>query len=219
MADVSSLLQRIDGEFANSETKIKTLRDEKAQVYEARQARLEVFQQACEKLREVWRPRLEALAERFGKRVKVTPRVTRQLREAEFQFDSNLANIQLRFTATTDEDVRKLVLDYQLEILPILMKFEPHVQAEFPLEGTDPKAIEKWVDDRIIDFVRTYLSLHQNEYYLKGHMVVDPIAGVEFPKYAAAAKLDWQGKPWYFISEKTRGEFAKQHGVACPESP
>lgn len=219
MADVSSLLQRIDDEFTSVEAKVKQLQSETVKVYEGRQQRLELFQKACEKLREVWKPRLEALSAKFGQRVKVTPRVSRQLREATFEFDSKLARIILRFNASTDEDVRKLVLDYQLEILPILMKFEPHARAEFPLEGADPKAVEKWIDDRIVDFVRTYLSLHQNEYYLKGHLVVDPIAGVEFPKYAAAATLDWQGKPWYFISEKTRGEFAKQHGITCQQSP
>src|SRR5204862_3061400 len=115
-------------------------------------------------------------------------RINREIREAAFVFDSSLANIQLRFTASTDEEVRKLVIDYRLEILPILMKFEPHRQVEFPLEAVDADAVGKWIDDRIVDFVRTYLSLHQNEYYLQAHLVVDPIANVQFPKFAAASK-------------------------------
>jgi YHS domain-containing protein len=136
------------------------------------------------------------------------------MREATFEFDSSLAQILLRFTASTDEEVRKLVLDYRLEILPILMKFEPHQQFEQPLEAVDVEAVGRWIDDRIVDFVRTYLSLHQNEYYLKDHMVADPIANVQFPKFAAAAKLEWQGKTYYFIAEKTRAEFAKKNGIA-----
>ena len=156
---------------------------------------------------------MEALAKRFGERVEVTPEIGGELRQATFKFDSNLAHIDLRFRASTDQEVRKLVLDYELQILPILMKFEPHVQAEFPLEAVDPAAVAQWFDDRIVDFVRTYLSLHQNEFYLKDHMVVDPVAGVRFPRFAAASVLEWQGKKYYFIGEQTRREFEKKNAI------
>jgi len=214
MADINSLVQRIDAEFAAGEQKVKSFQAEQTQAYEDRQKRLQTFEQVCEKLRDVWRPRLDALAKKFGDRVKVTPNILGQLREAKFAFDSNLAHIDLRFRASTDQEVRKLVLDYELQILPILMKFEPHKQAEFPLEAIDANAVAQWIDDRIVDFVRTYLSLHQNEYYLKSHMVADPVAGVRFPRFAAASVLDWQGKKYYFISEKTRSEFEKKNGIA-----
>jgi len=213
MADISKLLQRIDGEFSASEQKVKSYQAEQAHAFEDRQKRLATFDQVCEKLRDIIRPRLEALTQRFGDRVKVTPQVTRELRQATFKFDSNLAHIDLRFRASTDQDVRKLVLDYELQILPILMKFESHQRAEFPLETVDPAAVGQWLDDRIVEFVKTYLSLHQNEYYLKGHMVDDPIAGVRFPRFAAASVLDWKGKKYYFISEATRQEFEKKNGI------
>ena len=58
--------------------------------------------------------------------------------------------------------------------------------------------------------------MQQNEYYLKDHMVEDPIAGVKFPKFAAAATLERGGKTYYFIGEKTRGEFEKQGETAAP---
>ena len=39
--------------------------------FQGRQQRLEKFEQTLDQLREVWRPRLEALAKKFGERVKV----------------------------------------------------------------------------------------------------------------------------------------------------
>jgi YHS domain-containing protein len=213
MADISKLLARIDSEFATGEQKVKAFQAEQTQAYEDRQSRLKTYEEVCEKLRDIVLPRLEALSQRFGERVKVTPEVGAERRQATFKFDSNLAHIDLRFRASTDQEVRKLVLDYELQILPILMKFEPHKQAEFPLEAVDPAAVAQWFDDRIVEFVRTYLSLHQNEYYLKGHMVVDPMANVKFPRFAAASVLDWQGKKYYFISEKTRQEFEKKNKI------
>lgn len=214
MADVNSLLSRIDAEFSAAEKQIKEFQIQQVQEYHGRQERLELFSQACHQLRETWRPRLEALALKFGDKVKLTPTVTPTSREATFQFSSTLADIVLRFSASTDFEVRKLVLDYNLHILPILMKFEPHARIEFPLEAVDANATAKWIDDRIVDFVKTYLSLNQNEYYLKGHMVTDPISNTQFPKYAAAGTLDWQGTKYYFVGEETRREFAKKNGIA-----
>ena len=214
MADLNSLLSRIDAEFSASEKQIKEFQTQQVQEYLGREERLELFVKACDQLRDIWRPRLEALAKKFGDKAKLTPSVTPLGREATFQFSSPLADIVLRFSVSTDVDVRKLVLDYDLHILPILMKFEPHVRTEFPLEAPDPEATAKWIDDRIVDFVKTYLSLHQNEYYLKSHMVVDPISNTRFPKYAAAATLDWQGAKYYFVGDETRQAFAKKNGIS-----
>ena len=61
--------------------------------------------------------------------------------------------------------------------------------------------------------MKTYLSLHKNEYYLKGHMVTDPISDTQFPKYAAAATLNYEGKTYYFIGEETRKAFAEKKGI------
>ena len=84
-----------------------------------------------------------------------------------------------------------------------------------PMDRIDRVAIADWIDDRLIDFVRTYLSLHENEYYLKRHMVQDPVAGVRFPKHAAAATLEGKGKTYYFIGEQTMEEFKKRESISA----
>lgn len=213
MADLNSLFDRIDEEFAASEKKIKDFQTQEIKEHQGRQQRLELFANACGQLREIWHPRLEGLAKKFGDKVKVTPLVTPTSREATFAFKSPLATITLRFSATTDFDVRNLVLDYDLHILPILMKFDSHARAEFPLDAINVDAVAAWVDDRIVEFVQTYLSLHQNEHYLKDHMVSDPICGTYFPKYAAAEVLEWQGAKYYFVGAETRKEFEKQKNI------
>jgi YHS domain-containing protein len=214
MADISSLLSRIDGEFAATQDKIDRKRAEVVQDYEGRQKRLETFTKVIDGLRDVWRPRLEALAQRFGERVKVTPRVTPSSREATFEFQSPVAHIRLKFSAYADRDVRKVILTCDLDIVPVLTRFDAHSEVEFPLDAVDPEAVARWTDDRVVGFVRTYLGLHENEQYMKEHMVADPIAGIRFPKYAAAASVEWQGQKYYFISEDTRREFEKKNAVS-----
>jgi YHS domain-containing protein len=111
-----------------------------------------------------------------------------------------------------DEDARNVTFKYDLSILPIFMKFDSHDELQFPVANIDRDKLAAWIDDRIISFVRTYLELHQNNYYLQEHLVEDPVAKVRFPKYAAGAKLDSKGKTVYFISEETRRQYEKQQG-------
>jgi YHS domain-containing protein len=216
MADVSNLIHRIDAEFTAMEKKVQQLQKQSVQAYQDREQRFEQFVKLLDELRGTWQPRLEALAKRFGERVKVTPSVVPARREAVFAFQSPLARIRLRFSASTNEEVTKAIFSYDLEILPILMQFESHAECEFPLDAVDQEALGRWFDDRIVAFVRTYLSLHENEYYLKDHMVEDPVARVRFPKYAAGATLEWKGQTYYFVGSETLREFQKKQGVKAP---
>jgi YHS domain-containing protein len=214
MAATSSLAGRIDAEFSAASDKIKKFQSEQIKEHEARQQRLEQLDQLFDELRDIWRPRLETLAQRFGDQVKVTPELARGRRHAIYQFQSELARIRLRFSATTNLEVTRVVFTYDLEIMPMLMQFDSHAEVEFPLDGVDREALAQWLDDRILSFVRTYLSLHENEYYLKRFMVEDPVAHVRFPKQAAGATLEHNGKTYYFVGEETRQEFAKQQGIS-----
>ena len=213
MAEVDNLLKRIDAEFNSSKEKIKTLQAEKLQEHSDREKRLEKFGALVEELVEVWRPRLETLKAKFGDKAHVQPTIEPSRRSAHFKFKTELARVDLRLSVFTDADVRNLVVSYDLEILPILMKFEAHDEISFPLDAVDRQALGQWIDDRIVGFVKTYLSLHENEYYLKGHMVEDPVAKIQFPKYAAGATLERDGKTHYFIDEQTRDEFVKRSGA------
>ena len=210
MATGSSLAERIDAEIAAAFDRVEQLKTQKVEEFQGRQDRLEKLDQTLEDLREIWRPRLDALAKKFGERVKVQPQVQPGRRSATFKFKSELASVDLRFAVAPDPDVRNVIFTSDLQILPILMKFDSHDEISFPLDAVDKAALGKWFDDRIVDFVRTYLSLHENQYYLKGHLVEDPIAKVQFPKYAAGATLEAGGKTVYFIDESTLREYQQK---------
>jgi hypothetical protein len=64
-----------------------------------------------------------------------------------------------------------------------------------------------------VDFVRTYLALHENDAYLEEHMVEDPVTHVRFPQFAAGATLERDGQKIYFVDEESRREFEKQGGA------
>jgi YHS domain-containing protein len=213
MPDIDSLASRIDAAFAAVEEKVKKFQTEKVEEYQGRQKRLEQLAKVFDDMRGLWKPRLELLLKKFGDRVQVTPRLIPSTREVTFDFQSRLARVRLKLSAFTDRDVRKLILGYDLEIIPILLRYKPHDEIEFPLDAIDKEAATKWFDDRLVEFVNTYFSLGENDIYMKDQMVEDPIAHVRFPRIAAAATLEWQGKKFYFIGEETRREFEKQQGI------
>jgi hypothetical protein len=215
MPDINSLAGRIDAEFSVVQDKIKKLQSEKVEQHKQRENRLEQLNKTFDQLRDIWKPRLELLVKKFGDRVQTTPRIVPSTREVTFNFQSRLAQVRLKFAAFTDRDIQKVILGYDLEIIPVLIRFKHHDEVEFPLNAVDKEIAAKWIDDRIVEFVQTYFSMGENEIYLKDQMVEDPIAHVSFPKFAAATSLELQGQKFYFIGEETRREFEKQRGIAA----
>jgi YHS domain-containing protein len=209
VSNVENLVAQIQAEFASHREKLTHTRAEHVQEHKDRQQRLEAVEQKFDRLKEIWKPRLEALAEQFKDSVKVTPTITPGRRCGTFEFQSPLAQIALQFSAATDNDVRNIILAYDLRILPIYMAFEKHAEIEFPIDKIDEEKVAQWLDERVVAFVKVYLSLYENDYYLKDHMVEDPVAHVRFPKFVAGDTLERKGKTYYFISEETRREFEK----------
>ena len=204
------LIKRIDAEFSAAEKRLNEFRAQQVQEYQDRQERLEQFERTVDELRSVWEPRLDALASKFGDRVDVHPTVGPGRRSATFEFRASLASFKLRLSVAPDAEVRKLIFTYDVDIVPILMKFDSHMELEQPLDAVNIVILAEWLDARIVDFVRMYLALHENHYYLQDHMVEDPVAKVRFPKFAAAATREHNGKTLYFIDESTLREFQKR---------
>jgi YHS domain-containing protein len=214
MPETSNLASRIDAEFTDHDERHKKAQTEQVHAYQERRNRLQKLTQVFDQLREIWRPRLQLLTDKFDNHVEVTPRIVPSTREVTFEFQSKVARIRLRFAATTDRDITRVILTDDLSIIPSMMSYDAHSELAFPLDAVDVELATRWMDDRIISFVKTYLALHDNEQYMKDDMVEDPIANIRFPKYAAGATLEWQGQTYYFVGEETRTEFMQQKKIA-----
>jgi len=207
MESTQQLADRIGAALASMEAKRKQFQELETRRYDEWKLRLAKLGTAFDRLRPMVESRLDVLIKAFGDRVTATPTLTQSTREVQLEFHSELARIRLRFQGTTDHDVRKLILNYDLEIIPILMQFDSHSTLEMPLETIDEETAARWADERIMSFVQTYTALHENPYYLRDQMVTDPVSGTTFPKFAAGAKLERDGRMYYFVSEATRREF------------
>lgn len=214
MMSTNELANGIDAAFSAMKEKRKKFQTEETQKHMDWQKRLERLGGVFDSLRDVWKPRLDVLIEKFGDKVSAAPKLTPSTRSIELEIKSDVAKINLQFQATTDDQLRNIILNYDLHIIPILMKFDSHAELQMPVDKIDREAIGRWIDERILSFVQTYVSLHENPFYLRDQMVVDPVSGTRFPKLLAGAKLERDGRMHYFVSEETLHEFEAH--AACP---
>ncbi len=215
MSDVSNLLERIDDTIAAAREKVQQQNRDLLQDHAERQKRLQRFEQARDQVRAIARPRLEALARRFGDQVRCTPCITQTRATVTLEFQSSNAFIALTFSVVPDQAVRNLVVEYDLDVIPVLMMFESHAEFWAPIDNLDPAALEAWLDEWIVKFVEFYVRMHESEVYGRSEYVEDPVVHVKFPKFAAEATLEHNGTTYYFIYERTRADFARQQGVTA----
>lgn len=213
MAEVESLAKRIRAEFEAQAQRHKAAAEASAREKEEREKRQAQFEALCEDLRAIWRPRLDVFAQQFGDQIQVTPSITPTLREARISFDTDLATVTLTLTVSANSDITSLILDYDLQILPVFFEFERHARLEMPMGQIDRDALADWLDNRLLDCVKTYLSLQDNAYYVKRALVEDPMTGAQFRRSEAGAKLAQAGHVLYFESDESMEQYKKKLGI------
>lgn len=211
---MTTLADRIKAEFEAREQRMKGAEAAREKQEHDREARLQKFAKTCDELKAAWRPKLEEFARQFGEKIKITPTLTPQHREVKAVFLTDLANITLSISVAPDLDATKLVVDYDLLIIPVFFEYERHARLEMPLDKIDRAAIEKWFDDRLLSCVRAYLSVQDNEFYVKRAMVEDPETKSRFLREDAVATLEHGGKTHYFDSLKSVEAFKTRHHIA-----
>lgn len=167
MSDINSLREQIDAQLTAAAQRGESVRFQAAREQQEREARLAQFDAAVDLFCTVWRPRLELLRNRFAELVKVDPVIRPHSREATFSFASAQYKIELKFSAGHDHDIRNLVLEYELQIIPVLIKFDSHSRLVQPLDQIDGQVVANWLDERILGFVNTYVTLQGDSFFLE----------------------------------------------------
>lgn len=103
-----------------------------------------------------------------------------------------------------------LTVRYDLSIFPVLMDFNRNTEEAFPLD-CDDDILGSWVDDRIIEFIDTYLRLETHPFYQKDNTVLDIICGMRIPSIAATSTVERHGRTFYFCSEHCKNAFIKEN--------
>lgn len=209
---------RLDAVAAEAKKRIAALQSDLEASRQSTRERFEKFLPIAERITALAKAKLEHLRERVPFEVNPSHVQSDHLysRAVALDVKSDLAGvIRLSFRLTHDADVSHILLDYDLQIVPVFFRYVPHNRLDIPLNGYDETVVDQWLDDRIVDFANAYLELSSTPQYQQRVMVSDTVAGISFPKHFAAATLEHSGQTHYFISEETRREFAKQQGIGA----
>jgi YHS domain-containing protein len=108
-----------------------------------------------------------------------------------------------------DGPIENAIIKYQLEILPIYLKFDSHAQLLVPIDNPSDEAIAAWLDDRLVEFTRTYLELYFTVQYQRQSLETDPVMNIRFPRAFAAGKREYRGRTYHFYTKESLQQFEK----------
>lgn len=213
MAVSSNLAERLNAEFDAREARLRAAEHERRREAEMHDRALARFNEVCDQLRAHWEPRLAVFGEHFANMLKVTPTIHPDRRQVQVVFLTDLANMTMSLCASLSTDLRGVVIDYGLLIIPTFIEYERNVRLELPLDALDMNRVERWVDDRLVACVKAYLSVQDNQFYADRAAAEDPITKARFVRSNAAAHLVHNGKDLYFATEQSMRDYKKLHGI------
>ncbi len=215
MSDLSNLERSIREKIEAQQKKMQQEQQALAHEMAELEQRQTEFQQAADRLmKSVIRPRIEKLAELFpNAELAQFDNGNRNHCVCSFQHTPEYpATVTLDIGIGHDQSIKDLLIVYDLEILPIFFKFPSHQQMAVPIADLQDEKLEHWLDERILEFVDTYLRLGQTEQYQKETMVTDPVCGMRLRKSLTSASEIFQGHEYRFCTELCQSKF-----VADPE--
>jgi YHS domain-containing protein len=119
------------------------------------------------------------------------------------------ADVRVDLTVEHDERIENLIVRYELYIMPVFLKFEPHDTLTVPLAGADD-VIADWVEAKLLCFLDTYLRLDRGRDDFENEVVIDPVCGMRISRSSAGAQLDYKGHPYYFCTDDCRQRFEQE---------
>jgi YHS domain-containing protein len=122
------------------------------------------------------------------------------------------ATVELKFCCAHDDRVEQFLCSYDLEILPVFIKFVKHDQVSTPLAPLDRPLLCQWLDDKIVQFLETYLTLEFVDQYQRENHVTDPVSHARLNRANAVAEVTYKGQTFYFLSEENRQAFEANPG-------
>jgi YHS domain-containing protein len=210
MADLNDLERRIKEKLARSEERQQLQRDHLHQRMAEAEARHERYTNLADRLiQEVIRPRMEKLKILFDNARMPEPRNSRHSCCCQFEHTTRFpATANLQLGMTRDGEIKTLVIQYELEILPTFFTFEGRDQLTMPLEQVDEAKAAAWVEAKLLHFVDTYLRLETSDHHQEENMAIDPVCGMRINKAFAPAQITYRGKTYYFCIPECRARFA-----------
>jgi YHS domain-containing protein len=174
----------------------------------ALRVRRQQFDEAAKSLiATVIKPRLDAVAELFPSARTMTD--DQACRSWCWFASSNRIPItaKVEFAIEHDESVEQVFVRYESCLMPMFVRFQPHDKLTFRLGQLNPEQIAVWIEERIFEFLETYLHHDRGQDDLEEDIFTDPVCGMRLGRSDVRAQADYRGHPYFFCSTECREKF------------
>ncbi len=216
---VDRLVQRLSAEVDAAEKRVQLLQADAAKCFFGQEQQLMRFAAVAERIQAILLPRLEAITT-LNVFQDIKQRVSLERRGPEARgFDARTttltvpysdkrpAPMELSFRVGHDGPFENAVLDFRLQILPILITFDSDDQLVILIDRPNEEAIGAWIDDKLVGFTQTYFQVYFHDEYQKANMELDPVMKIRFPKAYAAGKKEYEKRTYHFYTKESLERF------------
>ncbi len=166
------------------------------------------FEQQAHHLNEdIVRPRLEIVASYLSNSVmQDEPSPNRS--SCWFEFCQRFPTFaQLEFAIEHDVCFDKLIVHIRTRMTPVFVRFNEQDNLSFPLDTVDEEKVADWVEERLQEFLDTYLRIDAGGEGFAEETATDPVCGMQIVRSQAAGSDSYYGHPYFFCSEDCFGKF------------
>ena len=155
----------------------------------------------------VIRPRLETVAS-FFVNATIQHDEPRNRSSCWFEFCQRFPAVtQLEFAVEHDVGFEKLIIHAQTRMMPVFLRFNEQDKLPLPLNDVDDSQVVDWVEERLLEFLDTYLRIDGGGGALGEESVTDPVCGMRILRSTAAARDFYYGHPYFFCCDECQAKF------------
>jgi len=92
-------------------------------------------------------------------------------------------------------------------MMPAFVRFTEQDRLPLPLDTVADDEVADWVEERLLEFLDTYLRIDGGGEEFAEEPATDPVCGMQILRSAAAASDSYYGHPYFFCCEDCRVKF------------
>jgi len=96
---------------------------------------------------------------------------------------------------------------YHADIIPLFIKFDHDDEYRTPIDTPHTDPLGKWVEQKLLGFLDSYLQIETHEQYQRLSVEIDPVCGMPVAK-AVGLTHAFGGKTYYFCTQHCVDQFA-----------
>ncbi len=166
------------------------------------------FEQLAHSLnRDVVRPRLETVA-RFLTNASMQEDLPSYRSSCWFEFCQRFPTVaQLEFAIEHDLHLDKLIVNIRTRMMPVFVQFSEQDNLLLSLDTVTEEEVADWVEERLLEFLDTYLRIDARGEDFAEEPATDPVCGMQIVRSKAAATDSYYGHPYYFCCKECQEKF------------